>query len=507
MRERLLPVLTLLSKPAVALGASALVALVAVGVAWQVSSVSPSGTSVAAVDAAITETVDVSGTVQSAEEADLAFQTSGQVAAVPVDVGAHVARGATLVALDGRAQAAALAGAKANLEVQQAKLDALNAGTRPEQIAVDETALAQADAALTDAVRSAYVTADDAVHVKADQVFTNPRSSSAKLSVTVSDATLVNTVESERVALEPVLVSWQAALATQESTDAASADAHLFAVSTFLDHLAAALAETPAGGAVSPTTLAGYQASINAARASVSNARTALTGARAAESAAQGALTLAKAGATVNDLNAQQALVHSAEAAVASAEVALSQTVMSAPVSGTVTVQNAHVGQVAVPGVPLVSIIADGKFEAEASVSQADLAKVQVGEAVEATFDAYPGQTFAASVTRVDPAATVENGVASYKVTVTFAENDPRIQAGLDANLRIIAQTKEHALVVPKSAVITDDTNHFVYLAAASGTPEKRAVEVGLTSDAGMVEITNGLIAGDRVLMFGSAAR
>lgn len=509
MRDRFIAILTVLSKPAVALGGAVLIGGAALGYAYYATNVSPSGSYTAATVGPITEEVDVTGAVKAAHATDLGFQVGGRIAAIHVQVGDHVGAGETLAVLDGGAASAALAGAKAALEMQQAKLASLQAGTRPEQLAVDETAAAQAELALQNAVQSAYVYADDAVHVKADQAFLNPRTGNAQLAPQVSDANLVNKVQQERNALEPVLVSWQGSLSATSSnatTSVASVEANLKTVGVFLDDLAQALAETAPGGATSATTLANYQSAVNAARVSVSTALTSVTSAETGEKSAAGALALAQAGATSQDIAAQQAAVDSAQAAVSSAQVALNYTAIVAPVSGTITAQNAELGETVAPGAPLISMIADGKFQADAQVSENDIGKIAAGDTVIASFDAYPGATFAATVTTVPPAATVAAGVPSYTVTVTFADNDARIRAGLSANLRIIAATKADVLSVPSSAVITSGDQKFVYVQGANG-PVKTPVTTGIMSANGSAEILSGLSEGQRVLTFGSSAQ
>jgi HlyD family secretion protein len=498
--------LTFLSRPVVALGGALVIGAAIIAYALNATSVAPAGATTAVVRAPITEEVDVTGAVKAAQDTDLAFQTSGRVAAIKVAVGDHVTAGQTLLTLDGATQAAAVQVAEANLEVQQAKLASLEAGTRPEQLAIDETASAQAETALGTALTSAYATADDAVHAKADQAFTNPRTGNATLNVLVPDASLVTRVENERNALTATFAAWPSAPAADVSTLASqttAAEADLRSVAAFLDDLAAALNEAQPVGAVSATDLAGYRSGVQAGRTSVSTALSALVSADTAAKQAAGALTLAQAGATADDVRAQQAAVDAAAASLASARAAAAETVITAPVSGTITVQQADPGETVTPGVPLVSMVADGRVEADTQVAGVDVAKLAVGDTVTATFDAYPGAIFPATVTTIDPAATVTNGIASYGVTVTFTTPDPRLRPGLTANLRIITKTVPDALQVPASAIIMDGTQAFVYVESAHGAV-KTPVTVGVRS-AGMAQVT-GLAEGEQVLTFGASA-
>ena len=363
MRKLLASILAILSRPAVALGGALVIAAVAVGIAWQTSSVVPTGQYVAAVTATIT--------AQGGTSSDLSFQIPGQVVAIHVSIGQLVPTGMALISLDQSSLLAARAGAVANQEAAQARLAALEAGTRPEQLAIDETSVTQAQNALTSALTAAYTSADDAVHTKADQVFSNPRNQNVQLAISVPDATLTNRLQTERVALEPMFSSWQAALVS--STDNAEnavpmSEADLTTITSFLNDLTAALAETQQGGSVSSATLAGYQTSVNAGRLNVSGALSGLIAADTAYKAATGALMLAQAGATQNDIDAQKAAVDAAQAALDGVTVSLQESTLIAPFSGTVTAVNTSLGQTVAPGQSLVSLESTGGSKASALV-------------------------------------------------------------------------------------------------------------------------------------------
>jgi HlyD family secretion protein len=424
MRERFVSILTILSKPAVAIGGAVLIAALLVGAALQTSTVVPSGQYTAAVMAPIKA---IGG-----ESSDLSFQVSGQIVSIPVAIGQEVSAGTVLVALDQSSLRAMRAGATANLEAATARLAALKSGTRPEQISVNQTAVTQGKELLLDAVRSAYINADDAVHNKADQFFINPRSPSAVLSFTVPDQTLQNTVQTERVTLETVLSTWGAqvntpAFATNDPfADANLAQANLAQIAAFLSDIATVLAKSSSSSTLPPVTLQGYQTSINAARLNVSGSVSALTNATTALEGSQGALTLAQAGPTTNDVAAAQAAVDSAQASLSGIDVSLRQATLVAPMKGTLTALNAHLGQTVAPSQVLVSIESSGG-------------------------------------------------------------------------------SKQSALVVPKSSVIEDAGQAFVYVKGDKSVPVKTVVTIGLVSAQGMTEITSGLSAGQEVLTFGTS--
>ena len=365
MRSAWLAVLKVLGNPLVSIGGATVIAAGAIFGAYQLIQVPLAGSYVAAKEDSITAASSVEGVAKNGASTDLSFLRSGQVAAVPAAVGKHVATGAVLVVLAHADLDASLAGALANQEAANAKLAALQAGTRPEQLAINQTTLAQAATALFDASRSAQVNADDAVHNRADQLFSNPRTTSAQIAFPLPDVQLQNTLQAERVALEPVLSSWSTAVSSPSFSSgdplaaASAAEANLHQVATFLDNMLTAVSETPPSASLSAATLSADETSINTARVNVASALSALTGAETALKSAQGTLTLAQAGATSNDINAAKAAADAAAAAAAAIRVQISQAALVAPFAGTITAVNAHLGQTLSPGAVVVSLTAD----------------------------------------------------------------------------------------------------------------------------------------------------
>lgn len=470
----------------------AVLVVLIIGVYWFfIRSSSPAYQFITVTKGSITETVSVTGNTTPTKSVSLGFQNTGTIAYVGYGLGDPVYAGAVVAELNTANLSAALEQAKANLAVAKANLAALTAGTRPEQLAIDQSAV-------TNAIASAYAAADSAVHTSADQFFTNPRNAGAALTFTVPDATLANTVVQERIALEPMFSTWSAqitspSLSTSDAMPAATqAVQNLTQISTFLNDAAAALSKT---GSLSATTLSSYQSSIASARTALSSALTALVGAK-------GTLALAQAGSTSQSIAAQQAQVAQAQAGVASAEANLAGAEIVAPISGIVTQLDAKLGQLATPGTPLVSIIGNGGFEVDAGVSETDVGKLAVGNKVSMTLDAFPNETFTGSVFYIAPAQTNSQGVISYQIKISFDKVDPRLKSGLTANIDI--QTKQHdnVLILPQYAILQNDVGTFVETLSgivATTSP----VMLGIQDQKGNVEILSGVTLGEQVINIG----
>jgi len=456
----------------------------------------------------ITETVSITGNTTPTSSVSLGFQNSGTIAHIYCNLGDKVSAGEVIAELNTANLSAALQQARANLAAAEANLAALTAGTRPEQLAIDRNAVAQNRAALANAIASAYSVSDGAVHMNADQFFTNPRTASAALTFIVPDAMLANAVVQERIALEPMLVSWSAQISSpsfslsEPAAAAMQAAQNLAQVGAFLNDAAAALAKTQSSGSISAATLTTYGTNVASARTSIANALTTLASAETALVSANGALALAEAGATSESIAAQQAQVEQAQAGVANAEANLQGAKIIAPISGVVTELDAKLGQLASSGVALVSIIGNSGFEVEAGVSETDIGKLAVGNKAVMTLDAFSNEIFEGSVFYIAPAQTDTQGVISYLVKISFNKTDPRLKSGLTANIDIQTKEKNDALFLPQYAILQNDNGTFVEV-FENDIVKQLPVTLGIQDRDGNVEVTSGVNENEQVLNIG----
>lgn len=496
------------------------IALGAVGAVYMMTRAHPNASYTLVHAGPITETVESDGSVTAADSLDLSFQIGGRITYAGPAVGSHVTAGTTLASVSTADLMASLEAAKATLAIQQSKLASLKAGARPEDVAVSEaavsaaqTSLDQANAGVLAAAQDAYIKSDDAIHNKVDQMFSNPRSDSPQFLLSLSDSQATLDIQSERLGIERLLANWQASLAIASNSDtettAKTARTNLATIGAYLDLVASGLTHAIPNAAYSTASIQTLEADVALARAAVSadsaalnTADTAEKGAASALATAQSQLALKKAPATAEDITAAEAQVAAAQAQVDAAAAQLAKALIKAPIDGTVTKNDAHTGETAAPGAAVITLNSDKKFRFESYVSEADRGNVAVGQSASVTLDAYrTGSAFAAHVIAVDPAATIENGVPSYKVTLEFDSRDSRIQAGMTGTVAITASHKDAALLVPSSAVITKGSETYV-LRKSDGTAALVPVTVGI-SGGGMTEILSGLSENDDVRSFG----
>ncbi|MFZ2167540.1 MAG: efflux RND transporter periplasmic adaptor subunit [Minisyncoccia bacterium] len=448
--------------------------------------------------------VSVSGTVTATRDAALGFAASGRILGTYASVGQHVGAGTILAEIENGDLVAILAQKESALAEAEANLASLRAGTRTEEIAVAAIAVTNAQAALMNAVQSAYTASDDAVHNKTDTFFTNPRTS-PQLSFSVANANLKTIVERDRADIEPVLASW-ALLVTKLSSatiadSAKQSQVYLAKVTMLLADENIALNQALPDQTTSSATLSSYGTTLSSARISVNSAATTLTTNAAALDTAESSLALKRAGATVEAIAAQEASVASARADVRSAAASLAKTRVTAPFSGTVTRMEAKTGEIVSPTTSGIGMQSDGVFEIETYVPETVIVNIAVGNSATTTLDAYGSSiSFPSRVILVDPAETVKDGVPTYKTTLAFLEKDSRIRSGMTANVLMETGILPHAIVIPAGAVGTKDGVSYVSVVTDGGA-SPRTVKTGSSPMLGQIEILSGLEDGDVILL------
>lgn len=463
------------------------------------------GDTLVVVPADFREQVSVSGTVIAAKSVDLGFAANGRISYAYGKVGQHITAGTLLAQTENADLSAALAQKQAALAQAQANLASLVAGTRPEEVSIAAAAVVNAQAALVETVRDAYTTSDDAIHNKADGMFTNPRSN-PNLTFNTSNAALKVSIEQSRVAIEPTLTSWAALVSamTAATADASAkqSQAYLAQVSALLAQMNAAVNQGVPDSTITSATLTSYGTTLATARTNVNAAATSLANDIADLDSAVKNLTLKEAGSTSDTLEAQRAAVAAAEADVKNARAALAKTQVAAPFPGTITRMDAKVGEIVSPTTSLISMQSDDIFQIETFIPEVSIARVAPGNPATTTLDAYgPSVTFPSVVVAVDPAETVKEGVPTYKTTLAFLSPDARVRSGMTANVVITTGILKDAIVIPRGAVRTENAVSHVSVADEDGDVAKRVVIIGSSPALGQVEVLSGLSAGEVILL------
>jgi multidrug efflux pump subunit AcrA (membrane-fusion protein) len=109
----------------------------------------------------------------------------------------------------------------------------------------------------------------------------------------------------------------------------------------------------------------------------------------------------------------------------------------------------------------MATIIGNQKI-ANISLNEVDAAKVKAGQPVQITFDAIDGLNATGTVEQIDQVGTVSQGVVSYAVKILINTDDERIKPGMSVNTSIISSEQDGVLLVPTSAIKTQNGSKMV---------------------------------------------
>lgn len=464
----------------------------------------------------IKQYVKVSGQVASSKDANLSFQTTGVVAYVGVKTDDTVEQGKVLATLSGGDAQATLLQAQANLSNAQAVLEQLQQGPRKEEVAIKEqtventkSSLDQAYGSLPDAIQNVDAITADVIKNKFSAFF-SLNNGRYQLSFSSCDQRLQGDIEVKRNALENTLAQFQTkstvitALSSTQNVDTTFALAYTSALATN-DLVNAVSNLLLLSCSVGNTSLDGFRVTLSSVKntmtslfSDISSKKSSLLIAKNAFNQASRDLDLTKAGTDPYKIKAQTAIVAQAEAQVASAKAGLAKTVIVAPFRGVVSTVDLSLGETASIGKTVVSMLAVDGFEVDANVPEVDIVKIKVGAEVGVTLDAYGKDIlFPAIVTRINPTATTVGTVPVYTVIVTFSGKDNRIRQGMTANIQIVTETKSKVIAVPARFVQVVTTVQGKATVMEKGKEVIKDVALGIRGADGLIEITNGLLAGD----------
>jgi RND family efflux transporter MFP subunit len=207
-------------------------------------------------------------------------------------------------------------------------------------------------------------------------------------------------------------------------------------------------------------------------------------------------------------ISGQRAAIAAARANHRAAQVNVEQTLIRAPFDGVVLTKNANVGDVITPfssalgSQAAVVTMADMRtLEVEADVSEANIAKVKIGQPCEIQLDALPGLRFRGEVQRTVP--TVDRSKATVTVKIRFIDSDERVLPEMSAKVAFLSREvpKENnvaAVAVPAAAVVERDGRKVVYVVRDGKAAE---VQVEARAGAGDFVQVSGVRTGDKVVL------
>lgn len=210
--------------------------------------------------------------------------------------------------------------------------------------------------------------------------------------------------------------------------------------------------------------------------------------------------------ARLEDVALYKAKVSQAQASLDLTNKQIEDSIIKSPIDGEVVKVEYEIGEQTLVGKTSFSVLGENNFEIEVDISESDIAKVQKGQKVEVTLDAFGEDiSFEAMVDFVEPAETVISEVIYYKVKIKFNENIERmsqVKSGMTANVMITTNLKKNILVVPSRAIVEKNGDGRIIRILEEGMVVDRPVKTGIRGDGGEIEIFEGAEEGEEIITF-----
>ncbi|TLP60163.1 MULTISPECIES: efflux RND transporter periplasmic adaptor subunit [Pseudomonas] len=198
------------------------------------------------------------------------------------------------------------------------------------------------------------------------------------------------------------------------------------------------------------------------------------------------------------------------QAVVSQLKATLAKKRINAPFSGTIGIRQVDVGAYLPSGTVLATLQDLSSLYVDFNVPEQALPQLALGQQVQVQVAAYPGQTFPANISAINP--KIEESTRNLLVRATLANPDGKLLPGMFASLQVLLPGPSPQVVVPENAITYTLYGNSVYVitsnkdagqnAEAPLIAEQRTVQTGERRD-GWVVVSKGLHPGDQVVTAG----
>ena len=172
--------------------------------------------------------------------------------------------------------------------------------------------------------------------------------------------------------------------------------------------------------------------------------------------------------------------------------------VIRSPFTGVVTMKSALPGQKVLPGTDLYHIADLSGVWVEASVFDADLPYIRLGQEGEMTLSFLPGKTFTGEVTFISPVLNPKT--RDLSIRLEFPNDGGLLKPGMYANVAIRSVLEEDAILIPEEAVIRSGKRNVVFIARGEGRFIPTEVKLGPHGEENTIQGIAGVLPGERIV-------
>lgn len=202
---------------------------------------------------------------------------------------------------------------------------------------------------------------------------------------------------------------------------------------------------------------------------------------------------------STEDFEAARNDLKASESAFGLAELQLSYARVLAPFDGRIVRRYVDPGQTVSGGSILFTLVDLSRLLARVHVPSREFRRIQADQPVELRLDS-GGQRLTGRIDLISP--IIDPATGTIKVTVEVRDYPTGTRPGDFAEVGIVTDRREDAVLAPRTAVFTDRGETIAFVAAQDSTAERRAVLTGY-QDERFVEVLSGIEAGDLVVVQG----
>lgn len=203
--------------------------------------------------------------------------------------------------------------------------------------------------------------------------------------------------------------------------------------------------------------------------------------------------------ATNSSLDSQNAITSAARAAVNEANASIGDRVVRAPFSGQVSLRRISVGAVVTAGDEIATVSDLSSIKLDFTIPETMLSNVRVGQTVTAKASAFPDYLASGQILAIDPVVNPQTRTATLRAVLP--NRGGMLKPGMLLSVTIESKART-APAVPELSLVREGDTSFVYVIGTDQIAKRLAVRTG-GRDGNLVEVVEGLAAGDRIVTEG----
>ena len=172
---------------------------------------------------------------------------------------------------------------------------------------------------------------------------------------------------------------------------------------------------------------------------------------------------------------------------------------IKAPFSGIVGLRMVSIGDYVKDGQDIVNLEGIDPLKVDFRIPEIYLKQLAVGQSLQITLDAFPNQTFQGKVFAINP--LVDTNGRSIVIRAMVRNTESRLRPGMFARVRLLFSDEHDAVAVPEQALIPVGDDQYLFK-VVDGRAQRVKVDIGQRRE-GQVEVLQGLVAGDTVVIAG----